>query len=375
MSSSKVAVLTALVIMVASPTGRTGLPLFNDCRQCHRDIFNLWKGSLHGQSYTDPSFQAAYLTTMLERGDDASEHCLRCHAPLAHRRRDFDLKSDNATEGVGCSFCHSIASVKGNQIDSCYQLDTAGVVYGPYPPTDNPIEHESRLSPLHQTADLCAGCHEFTNEHGVKVLGTYSEWSASPYPAKQIQCQNCHMPMMYDLSVVDDQEIPNWFVTAHEFRGGHSKINLTHAVDLKTEVTQSGRRCTVVVSITNAESGHKLPTGVPVRKLVLNVVMKTNYDYEIGSARKVYRKVLTDEYGTILETVPDMFLNATRIFSDNRIEPKETRVETFVFEIPAGISDFNIETTLKYEYSRHVLSEELVSVEMSKNIVSSDDID
>lgn len=375
MSSTRVAFLAVLVFMVCSSVGHAELLSFNDCRQCHRDIFDLWKTSLHGQSYTDASFQAAYMATMLDQGDKAGEHCLRCHAPLAHLERNFDLNSALAVEGVSCTFCHAIASVQGTNIDSCYQLDTSGTIYGPYPPPEDPSEHDARFSQLHLSAELCAGCHEFTNEYGVQVLGTYSEWSSSPYPAKQIQCQNCHMPMMYDLSVVDNQEMPDWFVTAHEFRGGHSKINLTHAVNLETEVTQADRLCTVVVSITNAESGHKLPTGVPVRKLVLKVVMKTSYDQEIGSARRVYRKVLTDEYGTILEDVPDMFLNATRIYSDNRIRPKETRVETLLFEVPEGVSNYSIETTLKYEYSRRVLSDELISVEMSKNVVSSNEID
>jgi len=69
-----------------------------------------------------------------------------------------------------------------------------------------------------------------------------------------------------------------------------------------------------------------------------------------------------------------MFLDAAYIYSDNRIKPKETRVEEFVFDIPPGVRDFNIETTLNYEYNRRVLREEIVSVEMSKNVVKSSNI-
>jgi DNA-directed RNA polymerase subunit RPC12/RpoP len=307
---------------------------------------------------------------MLERGKETGQNCLRCHAPLAHLAGDSNPNSPAADEGVSCSYCHSIVSSNGGNIDTCYKLDSSGVFYGPYEPGQS-TDHGSAYSKLHLTADLCIGCHDYVNEFGVPVLETYSEWKAWAYPENEIHCQNCHMPIMYDLSVASNVETPNQYVTAHEFRGGQSKINLTHAVDLKTDVTRTDQRLNVTVSITNAESGHKLPTGVPVRKLVLNVVMKTNYNVEIGAVRRVYRKVLTDEYGTIIENVPDMFLNATRIFSDNRIGPKETRVENFTFDIPKWATNYNIETSLTYEYSRRVLSEELISVEMGRNVVES----
>ena len=256
-------------------------------------------------------------------------------------------------------------------MDTCYVLATGLVVYGPYKPS-NESAHDIAYSPLHLTAEMCAGCHEHTNPHGVKVLETYSEWSASSYAQEDVHCQNCHMPIVYDKKVADNYPVQDYYVTAHEFQGGHSRINLSNAVVLETTASRDGRKVNVEVSITNAESGHLLPTGVPVRKLVLTVQMMSKKGIKISSARRVYRKALQDKFGTIIETVPEMFLDATAIYSDNRISPKETRVEHFTFEIPEWTSDYRLETVLNYEYNRPILADELVSLEMAKNVIRSD---
>jgi hypothetical protein len=290
---------------------------------------------------------------------------------MAYLSNDFDPGSPAIAEGVSCLFCHSISSIKHGNIDTYYNLDTSGVMYGPYEITGE-AGHETQYSSLFLKSDLCAGCHEYINDFGVGVLETYSEWEKSSYPDNGVHCQNCHMPIMPELSVADNYEVENYYVTAHEFRGGHSNINLSHAVSLKTAVVKDGRRLDVQVSITNAESGHKLPTGIPSRRLVLKVALRLAHDSsEVSAVRKVYRKVLTDKYGSIIENVPDMFLISTDVYSDNRIGPKETRVENFTFEIPRWVSNYFIETKLNYEYSRPILTEEEISVEMAKNIITS----
>ena len=369
-------ILVALLILgiPLAAHGGTGLASFKACRACHSDIFELWKHSLHGQSYSDPPFQAAYMKLMLDAGRDSTRMCLRCHAPSAYLAHDSDPNSNLAAEGISCSFCHSVSSVNEGNPDSYYNLDTSGAVYGPYPPRE-PAGHEVRKSELHAHSSFCAGCHEFANPNGVMLLETYSEWKSSPYPNNGVQCQNCHMPIMYDLRMVDAENASDRYVTAHEFRGGHSAINLSHAVKLETRAARAGQTVNVEVTVTNAESGHKLPTGIPIRKLVLKVVMKTPQGAEIASGRKVYRKVLCDKYGAIIENVADMFVTATRVFSDNRIAPKESRTEHFTFEVPAWASQFVIEAALNYEYSRPVLSEESVSIEMAKNTINSKLID
>ncbi len=355
------ALIIILVLFTPCLSNSENYESYKMCRQCHSDIFKLWSGSLHAKSYTDPSFQAAYIALMLDEGEEAGRLCLRCHGPIAHLTDDFDLKSPSAAEGVTCWFCHSISSVnRGADVHNYYNLDTTGMLYGPHKKSSG-SKHPLTYSPLHLVSELCAGCHEYTNKNGVGVLETFSEWSESPYPDNEVYCQNCHMPIMFDLKAVDSQEKDSYFATAHEFLGGHSNINLANAVKMETSIKRNGRRLDVKVNITNIESGHKLPTGIPVRKLVLRVILKSAYDsVEVSSVRKVYRKVLTDKYGSIIENVTDMFLNAMNIYSDNRIGPKETRVENMTFEIPSWLSNYFIETKLNNEYSRTIFNEEKI---------------
>ncbi len=173
---------------------------------------------------------------------------------------------------------------------------------------------------------------------------------------------------------MNEQKVSAYYVTAHEFLGGYSNINLSTAAKLETDVKRTGSRLDVTVRITNAESGHKLPTGIPIRRLVLNVALKSGVNAEISSARRVYRKALTDKYGTIMETAPEIFLNATDVYSDNRIAPQETRVEKFGFVVPKSVEDYWLEVVLNYEATRPVLKDESVVIEMAKNIIPSESI-
>ena len=368
------AILITLAIMTLTQTEVGQCQSYKDCRECHSDIFDLWKNSLHAKSYDNPTFRATFMTIKFGCGEEIAKDCLMCHAPMAYLADDFDPGSSAMAEGVSCTFCHSISSINHGPVDTYYNLDTSGVYYGPYRASGN-AGHEVQYSPLFLKSELCAGCHEYVNDYGVSVLGTYEEWKASIYPENGVYCQNCHMPIMPELSIADNYEVKNFYVTAHEFKGGHSNINLAYAVNLETSVRKNGRKLEVEVNITNSESGHMLPTGIPNRKLILNVTLRSAYDSsEVSAIRKVYRKVLTDKYGTIIENIPDMFLSATSVYSDNRIGPKETRVEKFTFDVPKWISNYFIETTLNYEYSRQILAEENISIEMGKSVVHSGSI-
>lgn len=375
MNTHRIALAQALLVLFAwSFVKAEGYKSYQECRTCHSDIFKLWNNSLHAHSYDNSSFQAVFTSVLLDKGKETGGKCLRCHAPLTQITGDTDFKSPSAMEGVSCWFCHSVSSVnKEAHKNDYYQIDTTGVIYGPFETTES-IAHPTRQSKLHLTADLCVGCHEYTNDNGVNILGTFSEWQDSPYQQEDIHCQNCHMPIMADLSVVNGRESPGYYVTAHEFQGGHSKINLAHAVKMVTSAERNGNQLKVTVEITNAESGHRLPTGVPIRKLVLQVSLRNEYFVDISVARKTYRKVLVDKFGTIIENAPGMFLEATGIYSDNRIRPTETRVENFVFDLPDHFKDFTIETELNYEYTVPSLKEELVRIRMARNSIRKDDI-
>jgi hypothetical protein len=64
-----------------------------------------------------------------------------------------------------------------------------------------------------------------------------------------------------------------------------------------------------------------------------------------------------------------MFRKATGVYSDNRIAPRETRVEEFVFVVPGLLEDFKVESVLNYEFTRPMLKEESITIEMARNVI------
>lgn len=340
------------------------------CGNCHQDIFKTWANSMHAQAVSDPVFKLDYLHALDENGEQTRGYCLSCHSPATRYTGDIFLKNQVSREGVNCDFCHSIYAVDLATPKDPFRLNPGRTEYGPYQNASSPA-HLAAYSELHTRSELCAGCHQLKNSSGVIVLGTYSEWKEGPYPERGIYCQNCHMPKVPDKPIVDPNvKRSGLLMTAHEFLGGHSEINLQHAATLRTDLQVESQKATVTVFVTNAESGHKLPTGTPVRKVILSVRLLDRKGNKIAEKEKVYQKVLLDSKGEVLTESYKMILDAATVLSDNRIAPKETRLEKFEFELPPGSKPFSAESALRYQYPTPVLTAGLMEVEMAKEVVS-----
>jgi hypothetical protein len=112
-----------------------------------------------------------------------------------------------------------------------------------------------------------------------------------------------------------------------------------------------------------------LPTGIPARKIILQVRLLDKKGEKIDQKEKVYQKVLLDQKGEVLTESYKMILDAASVLSDNRIAPKEIRQEKFEFDLPSGIKPFSVESTLRYQYPVPVLTTGLMEVEMAKQVV------
>lgn len=344
------------------PTGYTSSEV---CGRCHLDIYADWKKSMHAQSLEDPIFKVALLQAQVKHGETIREYCLFCHAPIVQYTRDFSRKDPVTREGVTCDFCHTVVASRPGDIERPYDLQPGLDKRGPFENVNSPA-HETKMSAVHLTSEFCGGCHELINSNGVRVMGTYTEWKEGPYAAQGIHCQNCHMPIAYDRKVVDPKvKKTDELVTAHEFQGGHSQINLRNAAKVKLEAIREQNTINVTTYVTNAESGHKLPTGTPARRVILTVSAKDDHGNTIAETRRVYRKVLVDADGVILEDNADLILRSVAIYSDNRISPKETRKEKFVLDIPSDVSSVHIKAELKYEFETPVMYTQKMEVEMA----------
>lgn len=336
------------------------------CGSCHQDIYREWSNSLHAASNSDPVFRGVFNRTP----ESGRRFCVGCHAPMVVAEGSPDSKFPASLDGITCDYCHSVKSVQPGKPHP-YELVFDKVKRGPFESADT-AGHPSVLSDVHTKAEFCAGCHEAVNAHGLAVLDTYEEWKAGPYPGDGVQCQNCHMPADFNSSVVTTAGYKSdHVVTAHRFLGGHSQINITSAAKMSMLLDSQGNNVTAVVYVTNAESGHRLPTGIPARRVVLEVRVLNAKGKVLDSQKVEYRRVLQDAAGNAIapDKIEDMFSKAVAVMSDNRISPKETRREEFSFTVSDGADDrVVVESSLYYLFQVPFLMPNEMKMPMARDI-------
>jgi hypothetical protein len=348
-------VLTALAVagvaMAQQVDPLDSSPFTSDivCGRCHKDIHDAWLTNRHSQASTNPVF----LKAMEEAGGTLQERarpfCLMCHAPTTTLTRDYAMERNITKEGVTCDFCHSMVESRPGETLPFRLEVSSNIKHGPYKDADS-SEHPVAYSELHVSAEICASCHEYKTPSGAAVLSTYSEYLEGPYPSRRIPCQGCHMPIVM-ANVVDPKvkRDPRNFINLHRMPGGHAVDQLRRGLDLEwDEVRREPGRLLVRVAVANVAAGHRFPTGLPTRKLVLEVEARP-VSGRVYQERMVYRKVVVDEAGIEVVKDGEMFTRPARVRSDNRIRPGERRVEGFYFPVSTG-EEAQLTARLAYEY-------------------------
>jgi hypothetical protein len=244
--------------------------------------------------------------------------CADCHAPGI----DGEAGGRNLHEATGiafdngnhCDVCHHIRDVdlsKPPGLGGALMLQRprdhvdpsnpsskiVQVMFGPLPDVSNSFMGGS-LQPKFRSADLCGGCHEQKQEalvpgtsidparwpKGLPTHSTYSEWSASSYNGPGTPCQFCHMPkddtgLKSTMDVTNETNAgivfgyvrPPEDIRKHIFRDplqGNPRL-IDKAVLVGLEGAASAGQLHVTVKLKNAAAGHAIPTGEPMRSLLL----------------------------------------------------------------------------------------------------------
>ncbi len=345
-----------------------------ECRLCHMEIYEQWKGSMHAQSTAleDPIHRGFYKKVI---GDPTKEGekmkngkypvCLKCHAPNAGQDRKTKLDAMPAyKEGVNCVACHRLKKFKGTRLpngklrlgidayevaEACqgpsgfptsfsqHAQDAQKAKNGEDEEKENPHRQkpyvsnedaEEMMLPLEsnpemlKTSAACLGCHDKrANSHGVPLCATGDEYVAG---RTHVSCQSCHMP------------VSNGFAN-HSMGGGHDPATLRRALFLKLDANKQGKDIKVAVHIRNQQP-HKIPTGAPFRNMVLKV---TAYDRDGKKVWENFEKHPSKEdpkayfvYKLLnKEGKPVPPPKATQPGEDTRMNPYERR--TLDYSIPA----------------------------------------
>ena len=319
------------------------------CGRCHRDILDAWKASIHAKSLEDTVFQDCLEQAQRQFGNAVQSRCLACHAPTVAFTGDTTLENKVSWEGVTCDFCHSISQVDLRNLERPYRLQVGSAKFGPLKDAFA-HGHPVAFSNIHTDAIVCAGCHDARNAGGLMVLSSYSEWQGSSFAADRATCLSCHMTPVKG-RVVDPKvlRLKDARVNLHQMPGGHSVDQLNKALWARIAAQKSGAQLEVKVIVRNRGAGHMVPTGSPLRRLVLSVEVYTSLGRRL-TAERIYQRVIADEKGALLSDEPSVWIRGARVASDNRLKPNEERTEIFRFDL-SGAQATRAQAHFSYLYS------------------------
>ncbi len=362
------------------------------CKGCHGEIYDQWDGSMHSIAYTDPVYLAEAEMASRETDGLTDTYCARCHTPIGVLSGEvppigLENLSEISKKGVQCDFCHSVNKSTGIG-NGAFMVSPDGIKRGPYDDSKAPY-HESVFSELHTKSEFCGMCHEVYHPvTGIPVEETYTEWKEGPY-SKTTQCQDCHMTpgvTHFEANPGKASEIgpERDHVYTHYFVGGNAAVTgimgsevhqkmaeerLKSAATLALEAEKKDTEAEITVKVTNAGAGHKLPTGLTeARQAWIEIQVNDasgkeiyhsgglDSEGEVDPDAVIYHVVLGDASGN-----PTMKVwEAESILFDNRILPKETRVEKFNFAIPGGLEGpITVNAKLNYRSASQKFLDEL----------------
>ncbi|HET6363938.1 MAG TPA: multiheme c-type cytochrome [Nitrospirota bacterium] len=231
------------------------------CGKCHREIYNEWAESMHGQAWTDPYFQVD------SRFDGSQQICLNCHTPLVNQQQSLVLgfrdrdkfdpvlapnpEYDAALrdEGVTCAVCH----IRNGRIVGPFRTERA----------PHAVEYDPGMS---RGMKPCLRCHVVMGKrwdtfYAMPPCGTVAEIEKGGH---EVDCIGCHMPVVVRPAAAETTAREG---RRHQFQGGHAPELVKQALRVEHKL-EAGE---LVVTLTNTGASHYLPTGTPDRHLTLEL--------------------------------------------------------------------------------------------------------
>jgi nitrate/TMAO reductase-like tetraheme cytochrome c subunit len=358
----------------------------SSCRICHEKQYAQHQESLHARSFSDPVFQAQYVKELLPLTEgnpelaEEADRCSACHSPISFQKKKGragpERAVDESLSGVVCDFCHRVGAYKGARPGSGNFMSSPGdMKFGPFKVTKSDWHHI--YHELQTKSEFCAICHNDVNRFGLEIKATYTEWQASPYAKRGIQCQDCHMNTQGFLTdgrpvfesgkatvMTVGSSVDRTQLYSHRFPGTRVRTQMEIALALDMKIDQAtaapGEEVTVRLEVANRNVGHSIPTGsTDLRLLWLELAVETpggsvlvpavstatgapydvagrvNADAEllggdVPAGSRIYRSIFVDAAG--VQTLASY--NAARIAFDNRLKAEEVRTERYTFRVP-----------------------------------------
>jgi hypothetical protein len=309
------------------------------CRECHRDIYEQWRHSMHAHAMNSPVTIVQNNRVVREELDDQDTPdprliCINCHGPVGVALTELSqeilpLSRDGyedrlLNEGIGCVSCHQLEGepAEGFAGLSAFQngLRLPGDTYfGPFRDPVGNAAHQSASSPIWEDSEkICRNCHNVIYdvdgdgeiEEGVDLIlqRTTQEYDAYREEGGERRCLSCHMPVVAKatraaeyafLYLEQDGEAPERSVHDHSFVGVDHPLDVAPDADPQRKkrerllasaatLTAEVEGKTLTATILNSGTGHNLPTGLAfARQMWLEVIVRDGAGTVLFSSGRV----------------------------------------------------------------------------------------
>lgn len=321
------------------PEGLTSLSA-ESCGQCHREIYEEWKSSIHAHAYEDPFFQAYW------KKDKNIWVCLNCHTPLENQQPTLvkEIPRGRVEQAVQEPNPHYDPAYQKESVTcaACHVRD--GVIYGPF--EDSAAPHPTKFDPNFRTTQICQRCHNVVSGpaqfYNVGPCGTYAEYEGKFFMQERgFICQSCHMPEI-DRPVASESPIRRG--RQHLWRGGHDPDMIQRAVAVQVAADppnpKPGDDVTVTLTLVNAGAGHKIPTGDPDRHFTI--------EFAVENAQQ---QVVNEQRSTMGRWI--LWQPAIVELYDNRLLPLASREYRFTYRMPDPAEGLILKARVQY----HILTD------------------
>ncbi len=362
------------------------------CGTCHRGIYQEWKASMMAHSFSHRWDEVEYFQLALRHAQKEPKvagvkaGCVACHSPLAFLAGDIPPKpvaaETRANEGVSCEVCHNIrGTTEAEPYNFSFIIKPGKTKVGPRSDA-KPMGHKVEASSFIKSAKFCATCHDEASPYGAWVKETYREWKAGPYAKEGVTCQDCHMYRAPGKAALMGPKRPD--LAHHVFHGSHSPTKLAGAVDLalysNKHVVSPGDTVKIRAQLFNGKVGHMIPSGSTEERMLwlevwavdatgqkwalpvdrkgfpgeeytiadpkalayqaIGEIMEIpgfkglKRDGDLPAGARIFRKPFFDPKGRM--TICQWY-TAKNDLVDYRIGPRQTRIETYTWQIPQNV--------------------------------------
>jgi tetratricopeptide (TPR) repeat protein len=270
------------------------------CGECHKDIYEQWKSSMHHfASFNNQFYRASILHMQELSGTQGSKWCAGCHDHAVFFNGRFEkpikdqLNDPEAQNGLGCVSCHSIVHVGSTMGQGDFEIR--------YPPLHkianshnpilrkldafitylNPEPHRLTFMKAYMrgpdNSEYCATCHKVhldepvNHYRWIRGFNEYDNWQASGisgqgarsfyYPPKSAGCGECHMPLVASR----DPGNRDGKVHSHRFAAANTAVPSVNHDESQLAATQDFLKTALSVDIF-AASPVEASAGVQMRR-------------------------------------------------------------------------------------------------------------